>query len=413
MADKNLTVKIRGDNRGLSRSLTSARSQVGKFGGFLKGFGARFGLLGAGLVGTAAVAAPLKLFSDATAEIDKIAKLAKAFGLSAEQVQVFERVAELGGTNLEGLLKVYGQLSKAMLQFARDGSGAGAKAFKELGISAEQIDAAFKKGPVATIDLFTRSLEKIEDPVRKAAVAQEILGSRGLKALPALSDAAAQFAQALKDIKELGLGLTPEDTKSVEDYNDAWARVGNTLTNIKRKIGADLSAELEPAVLRIEEALENFLKGEGGPVAQPLGAAVNRGMQALQERFPHAAGAIARSPAGLLVNAVKLAAAAFEHGFEGAIDRVTGRVAGGLRGAGSLLGFPLTGGALAELVSGPAGVDRGALPAAGAGSINGQSFKSFTRTNESQLTELQTLNRNMKSFIINERTGVRTAVAAP
>ena len=98
MADKNLTVKIKGDNAGLNRSLQQSKAGVSKFGAFLKSFGSKFGLIGGALTGAAVVGAAglsIKVFADQIAEVDRLTKLGKQFGLTTAEVQKFKRVANM------------------------------------------------------------------------------------------------------------------------------------------------------------------------------------------------------------------------------------------------------------------------------------------------------------------------------
>jgi hypothetical protein len=265
MADKNLTVKIKGDNAGLSRSLKQSKAGISKFGGFLKSFGSKFGLLGAGLVGTAAgglgAGLSIKVFTGAIEEVDKLTKLGKQFGITTAQVQKFKAAATLSGTNLQQLLKGFGQLSKGIIQFARDGTGPGAKVFEDLGLSADTLKQSFARGPIAVLKTFGEALNKIEDPLVRSALLEEVLGARNKELAVVLADVTNLFASIDKQFQELDLALTKEETDAVELFRDTWAEIGDILDNKVLKAMAKLSGKLQPFADDIKHLLENIIKG--------------------------------------------------------------------------------------------------------------------------------------------------------
>ncbi len=282
MADKNLTVKIKGDNAGLSRSLKQSKAGISKFGGFLKSFGSKFGLLGAGLVGTAAgglgAGLSIKVFTGAIEEVDKLTKLGKQFGITTAQVQKFKAAATLTGTNLQQLLKGFGQLSKAIIQFARDGTGPGAKVFGDLGLDADTLKRSFTRGPIAVLKTFGEALNKIEDPLIRSALLEEVLGARNKELAVVLSDVTNLFAGIDKQFSQLDLALTKEETDAVELFRDTWAEIGDILDNKVLKAMSKLSGQLQPFAEAIKNLLENVIKGgiKGiGEAVRDLGRVIN------------------------------------------------------------------------------------------------------------------------------------------
>ena len=417
MADKNLTVKIRGDNAGLSRSLRSSRDQIGRFGGFLKKFGSTFGVLGAGLVGTAAggLAGGLsvKIFTGAIEEVDKLTKLAKQFGLTTEQVQKFKLAATLTGTNLQQLLKGFGQLSKSIVQFERDGTGPGAKVFKDLGLSADELGASFVKGPVAVLRTFGEALNKVEDPLRRSALLEELLGARNKELAVALADVGTVFANVEEQFDRLGLGLSKEQTDAVELFRDTWAEIGSIIDNKVLIAMSELAAKLQPLSDAFKALLEDVIIGG----LTRIGAALRKfGQEINQLGGPAFQAFLSGSPVGRAVQAAGFGLQGAGELLEGSAGRgfdPARRFAGrGLRQAGEMTGFPLTGAALADRVEGFR-IQSG-LPAAGAGTINGRPLAELTTQTRRQTEILEKISTSLAGgFIVNESTGVKTAVAAP
>lgn len=459
MADKNLTIKIKGDNAGLSRSLKQSKAGISKFGGFLKSFGSKFGLLGAGLVGTAAgglgAGLTVKIFTGAIEEVDRLTKLGKQFGISTEQVQKFKAAATLTGTNLQQLLKGFGQLSKAIIQFARDGTGPGAKVFQDLGLSADKLKQSFARGPIEVLKTFGQALNKIEDPLIRSALLEEVLGARNKELAVVLEDVTNVFAGIDKEFGELDLGLTKKQTDAVELFRDTWAKIGDILDNKVLKTMSNLAAALQPFADAVKHLLENVIKGGieeigeslkkigqiintiGGPVFQALlsGNPLGRAVQAAGQGLQLAGGTLGGTAAGDFdFDSMR---AMFARGLQGAFDIIEippsfgAKIVQAVRG--SNLEEVLPGLAAPRAGTGTINGRRiadimfdiqqqlgqvpdfggGGLPAPGTGTINGRSVEGIFAEAKKQTTALDKLNQTVeKSFFRNERTGAQTAVAA-
>jgi len=453
MADKNLTVKIRGDNADLSRSLRQSKQGVTRFGGFLKSFGAKFGLLGGALVGAAGVGgavATVKIFTGAIEEVDKLTKLGKQFGLTTEQVQKFKAVATLTGTDLQQILKGFGNLSKSLVQFVRDGTGPGLKVFGDLGLSAEQLSAAFAKGPVETLRVFGEALKKIENPLQRSALLEELLGARNKELAVALADVSTVFAQVDESFKRLNLGLTQKETDAVELFRDTWAEMADIIDNKVLKAMAKIAGALQPISDLAKHLLEFTILGNlekisgvirdiglelntiGGPAFQALmaGNPIGRGVQAA------GAGLMVAGAAGagdLNFDAVR---AFFARGLAGAFDIFElppgfgQALINAVRGSNIEeilpgLGLPtagtgtINGRRIADLTR---GLDPGSFtgsfpllggPASGEGTINGRTIEGILSESKKQTTTLADMKAIAeKSFFRNERTGAAVAVVA-
>jgi len=117
------------DGSQYARTLNKMRSQTKKFSGsvknLLKGAFAFAGFRG------------MKSLID---DMDRIQKLSKRFGMSAEDVQKFGFAAEQGGTTLEVLAKGLAQANRAAIE-ASNGLVTYQRAFDDLGISYEDFAA--------------------------------------------------------------------------------------------------------------------------------------------------------------------------------------------------------------------------------------------------------------------------------
>lgn len=428
MADKNLTVKIAGDKANLGRALKQSKTGINQFGAFLKGFGAKFGLLGAALTGIGGVAGgglSIKVFADQIQEVDRLTKLGKQFGLTTEQVQKFRRVATLTGTNLQQILKGFGQLSKSLIQFVRDGTGPGQKVFAELGLSAKELQAAFKTGPIETLAIFGNALQKIENPLRRSALLEELLGSRNKELAVALADVATVFGDVDAAFAKLDLGLTKKETDAVELFRDTWAEIADTIDNKLLRSMARLAGTLQPFADAMQRLLQSTIIGGIQGIGEAL-SDVGRQVQTFGGSNFQAF--LAGNPMGRAVQAGGAALQTAGGVLQGdlSFDNVRQFFARGIRGAFETFEIPSTftdkivaavrGSNLLDVIAGTSLQ----VPRPGTGTINGQRMADFRNLDQilseskQQTIELRTLNRAaQQSFFRNERTGATIAVAAP
>ena len=405
MATKNLTVKISGDNARLKKSLKESRKGITGFGTFLKGFGSKFGMIGGALVGAGAVAGGLgtiRIFTSAIAEVDNLTKLGKQFGMTTEQIQKFKAVAALTGTDLKQLLKGFGALSKQLVQFVRDGTGEGAKVFAELGLSAADLSAAFQTGPVETLRVFGKALNTIENPLKRAALLEEILGARNKQLAVALESVDTVFGRVSERFKRLDLGLTKTETDAVEEFRDTWTEIAFTIENIKLKKFADLAGRLQPFATAVRDLVDALALGSIEKGATALGRA---GVEMANIRSP-----LLFNPLGSFVKGFGLL-------LQG-VDRLFGAGPGKARGAlpapgtGTINGRPI-GEILADIQQRLPALPRGlgALPAPGTGTINGKSIDLMLAESKEQTAGINQLVENTRNLALPAGTAI--AVAAP
>ena len=203
--------KFGADGSQYSRTLNTMRSQTKKFtstvGGLMKGAFAFAGIAGVkGLLG----------------DMDRIQKLAKRFGLSAEVIQRMGFAAEQGGSSIEIMAKGMAQANRAAIE-----AGAGLKTYQR---SFEDLNIDFRE--FAKLDQ-EQQFMVLADAVKNAtqknkamAASQTILGRAGLEMLPLLQ----QGAEGYKEITE---GLKTFSDAQVDAAAAANDAANKLITNLK------------------------------------------------------------------------------------------------------------------------------------------------------------------------------------
>ena len=171
---------------GLEKSLTSLDRKAdglnSSFGKLKGGAGAMSGALGA-LVPAVAIGGLAPLAKGAIDAGDHLDELSQRTGVSVENLSRFGAAADDSGSSVDEVAKAMGKLAKGVVDPASKAS----EALRSIGVSAT--DASGKVRPLDQIMLdVADKFQKMEDPAKKAALAQDIFGKSGINLIPMLSE---------------------------------------------------------------------------------------------------------------------------------------------------------------------------------------------------------------------------------
>ena len=171
---------------GLEKSLTSLdRKADGLNGTFGKMKGAAAGMSGAlgALVPAVAIGGLATLAKGAIDAGDHLDELSQRTGVSVESLSRFGAAADDSGSSVDEVGKAMGKLAKGVVDPASKAN----EALRSIGVSAT--DASGKVRPLDEIMLdVADKFQKMEDPAKKAALAQDIFGKSGINLIPMLSE---------------------------------------------------------------------------------------------------------------------------------------------------------------------------------------------------------------------------------
>lgn len=185
---------------------------------------------------------------------DRIDKMRKRTGLTAEMLSRLDHAAKLSDTSLEDLAKGVKTMQRAALE-AQRGTGTYVRIFEELGISATDVNGELK----TTEQLFeesTTALAALESHTKKAALAQELFGRSGINLLPILSDGKDGLNAMMKEAGELGYIWSEETSAAAAALNDDLTRLWTSVTGISTEIGVALM----PHVKQVTESMVAWYK---------------------------------------------------------------------------------------------------------------------------------------------------------
>lgn len=239
------------DIRTRDRSTPEVRKIKKEFGSLddkLSRFG--LGLAKTATVGAAGLAAVYAIQANL---IDTLGKTSETLGIGVERWQAYVDAAERAGLKSETVGRVIEKM-QVNIGKAAQGLSTQKKAFDELNLSFEKLVTLNPDERYAKI---TTALAGVEEQGRRAQIATDIFGGKGLTVLRLTADAIDESAKKMKDF---GVVLTEIDVAGVEAANDAVQALGKTVGQ-NTKI---FTAELAPAVQVATEELNLFLLALGG-----------------------------------------------------------------------------------------------------------------------------------------------------
>ncbi|MEW6590203.1 MAG: hypothetical protein AB1418_04115 [Pseudomonadota bacterium] len=232
-------------------AVDSLDNRFGVLSSTLKGFGA-------GLAGAFSFAGLASLAKQGIDAADALNDLSDRTGVSVKDLASFKLAAQLADTSLENLGAGIGKLTRTIGDAGR-GNKAAAEALAELGIRARDPKEAFLQ--------LADAVQGMEDPTRRAALLNAVLGRSYEELLPLLLQGGESLRQAAKD---------------AESYADAMARLApdagafnDNLDRLKQESAGASAAVLErlvPSLTETSKQVKELLDKDQGFLA--LGRAI-------------------------------------------------------------------------------------------------------------------------------------------
>jgi len=197
--------KVKSGLQGVEKQATKTTSTFTKLGGKIAGL-FTVSALTAGIAG-------LKRYTD---RLDDLAKSAGRIGIATEELSKLQFAAELTGTSADVLENGLFRLNRTVGQ-AAEGNERAARAFRDLGLSAEELaDLTVEQQFSAVAD----ALNRVENESDKARIGYEIFGRQAKD----LNNLLAEGSKGLKNygdrLQEMGGVITDEAASAAEELND-------------------------------------------------------------------------------------------------------------------------------------------------------------------------------------------------
>lgn len=186
---------------------------------------------------------------------DQLDDASRRTGVSAEELQRWTYVAESMGVeagDLNAGMRAFGRTMGAAVR----GQGQGVRAFRALGVSVRDGNGQFRSRNEVMHDAIA-ALQRIEDPTRRAAMAQTIFG-RGAEDMGAiLNSTNAQLEAANARFSELGGGLSNDVVAQAGAADDAMRDFRLVMLQLK----GVLVTSILPTITRVISTFATLVGG--------------------------------------------------------------------------------------------------------------------------------------------------------
>jgi len=145
--------------------------------------------------------------------------LALKTGVSVEALQEFKFAAEGSGASIESVTGALRFLSRAMAEAMQSGKGEHVDAFARMGISLDKIRAS---NPETVFRLMASAIGRMPASAQLTSDALTLMGRTGDELFPAFKNG---FSEATEQARKLGVVLSGDVTKKLDDADDALVRL--------------------------------------------------------------------------------------------------------------------------------------------------------------------------------------------
>jgi hypothetical protein len=239
-------VELFADDSKLIRGLNAASAKIKAFGAGIQSLGTK--MLAAGTAIAAPLAIAVKSFSSMG---DAVAKMSKRTGVAVETLSAWGFAAERAGADIAAVETGIKRMQRT-INDSVTGNKAAADALAAVGLSARDLQGL---APEEQFRLLAASVNDIEDPTKKAALAMELFGRSGADLIPFFSEMKDGEAAARK----FGRTISAMDARNAEAVNDA---LGDLIGQVKA-LSFAAGAALAPEIKKVSEAMRESVQRAG------------------------------------------------------------------------------------------------------------------------------------------------------
>ena len=177
------------------------------------------------LVPTVTISGLLAMTKHAINLGDQINDLSIKTGVAVETISKLKLAADQSGTSLEGVATGLKFLQRNLTTAAQSG-GEAEKAFTQIGVSVEDLLR------LSTEDQFLLIADRISQlgtEAERTKALMDIFGRSGADLGVMMQSGAAGIREAMDEAERMGIVFTKEQASTMDEFNDKWAIMANTL----------------------------------------------------------------------------------------------------------------------------------------------------------------------------------------
>ena len=221
-----------------------------------------------GLIGAGGMTLLVRQSLNAT---DALAKTAGRIGTTSEALSALQYAGDLTGVSVNTMNMALQRFTRRTAE-AAVGTGEAKGAIRELGIDArELVRLPLDQRMLVLADAF----EGVQNESDRLRLAFKLFDSEGAALVNTLSQGRDGLAEMLGEAEALGLVMTSDAAKGVEDANDAMTRMFGVSKGLVNQFVAALAPAIEIAANSLTEFSKSMLTSEGGARAFAINAAAS------------------------------------------------------------------------------------------------------------------------------------------
>jgi hypothetical protein len=172
---------------------------------------------------------------------DELVHMSEKTGISVQSLSELKFAAEVADVSLTDLQTAFKGMSGVM-EIARGGGEAAIKTFASLGLKFEDLKDLNPEDLFMTV---ASAIAKVEDPIRRAALAVDVFGRSGMTLIPMFADGADGIAKLRQQAIDLGVTMGDETAKSAHELSIAFTTIKTSVTGVFNSIGTALAPTLK------------------------------------------------------------------------------------------------------------------------------------------------------------------------
>jgi TP901 family phage tail tape measure protein len=184
---------------------------------------------------------------------DSIGKMSKRTGIGTTALQELSYAAKLSGTSIDEIEVAVRKMQSSVTD-AETGLETAKKSFQDLGLSIKDIKSL---SPEDQFNRISEAIAGIENPTKRAALAQDIFGRSGTMLLPMLAEGSAGLRKLRDDAHQYSVIMNTESVAAAEEFSD---RMDNLKLSLK-SVWQEIAVSIIPAVTKFVSIVQDTVTG--------------------------------------------------------------------------------------------------------------------------------------------------------
>lgn len=188
---------------------------------------------------------------DAAEYADEVMTMSTVTGLSTDQIQEMQYMAELVDVSLDTMTGSMTKLTRTMVAARKGGEGA-TDAFRKLGVRTTNADGSLRNANDVFFDVID-ALGQMEDGTERDALAMEVFGKSAQDLNPLIAAGRDSIEAFKKEAHDMGYVLDEETLDKLGALDDSFVRLDNLRTTLRNKMGAAMAPAMERVINKLIE----------------------------------------------------------------------------------------------------------------------------------------------------------------